>query len=153
MNEYEIILIETTSDPTITIAEGDSSSSSTSGGYSSSIGNIIYSGIAKQTISAFKAVIIKSDGVYICDRTSNHPWKYTLGLALNSALINETVHVLIFGYYQTSSIQFQQEGTLYLGDFGDVNYTIPNQGFIVRLGTALGDQSILWNPQYPGVLI
>jgi hypothetical protein len=108
---------------------------------------------AGESIPAWHAVFIDTDGLaYLADSDDAHGTA-VLGVAKTAALTGETFPVAVDGDYLDTTPVTWTPGPVYIGDTGVLTATPPVAGYQLWIATALTTTRLLVRPQFPIVLV
>lgn len=104
--------------------------------------------VAGENISALKAIYVKaSDGkAYVGKSNGTEPESLVIGIAINTAVTNDPVSVILLGILEDLSWSWAANELLFLNTLGsitDIAPTLPTDIYAVVLGKALTSTKIM----------
>jgi hypothetical protein len=100
------------------------------------------SAIAGENISIYRVVYIENDKVYLADKNTLTSRHKILGITIETQSINNLIDIKIAGSVTNASWNWNP-GNVYVGSNGALTQVEPTSGYIVQIGIALNQTTVL----------
>jgi hypothetical protein len=118
-----------------------------------SSGSDVMQVIAGQDLSAGRAVFLDTDGLaYYADQDNLAHKDSVLGVTVQAILTNDAGNVQVSGMLVDENWNFTSNNPLFVGMNGDITQTVPETGYICKLGWAMSQTVIFIRIKQPILL-